>query len=620
MARIWQCGWELNSIAAGVELSTTSGTASVQSTTVRTGGFAGRTNPAAATGFFRYHAFAANQSSIGYQRVYLRIATLPAANTTVMRFLDIANATCAQIRLTATGTLVLLDAAGTAVGSASAALSTGTWYRVELKCDASTSPGSVDARIDGVSFASGVNNIQSPWARVIVGPVITATCDLFWDDWALNDASGSTQTSWPGDGKILHLVPTGDGDNHAWSNTANAAGSATNWQLVDEVPPNDATDLVQTGTLNTEDMYALTDSGIGASDTVNVVMVGARLRNNVADAATAAKVQVKKTSAGTIAQGTDIIPNSTTWATNAPAEPRNYTLITTADPNSAAWTQATLDSMQAGAKLTVAGTNRIQVTALWVSADYTPSSSTPVSSSDTASGAESATLAAAASSSDAGVASEAGTLDAATTAADTAIAIEAASLATAAGDADAGGSAEAASVAAAITYADTAIATDQVTGLGAAISDTAGSSDTAIVAVSIAGGDAATAVESATADTGGGSVPLSAADTVGAIETAAVVVEITAADVAGVVESATLITHLAAIDTVTAADAGILTATLLDTQATQVTEAAYAATDATTPGTIRPRAATGAAMSDRTSTVAVLRARTAPAATIRGTS
>lgn len=375
MARIWQCGFELNSITAGVEFSNVTGTATVQTGTVRTGTYAGRTNPAAATGFFRYHAFAANQSTAGCQRAYMRIATLPAANTTVMRFLDIANATCAQLRLTATGTLVLLDAAGTPVGSASAALSTNTWYRIELQCDASTSPGSVAGRVDGVSFASGANSVQSPWARIVIGPVITATCDLLWDDWALNDASGSVQTSFPGDGKILHLVPNGDGDNHAWANTANGAGASTNWQLVDEAPPNDATDLVQTGTLNTEDMYALTDSGIGAGDTVNTVMVGVRLRNNTADATTAAKVQVKKTSAGTIAQGTAIVPNTATFFTNAPAEPRNYTLITTADPDSAAWTQATLDSMQAGAKLTVAGTNRIQVTALWASVDYTPSTS-----------------------------------------------------------------------------------------------------------------------------------------------------------------------------------------------------------------------------------------------------
>lgn len=372
MARLWQSGFELNSTTTDVEFSNIT-TATIQTTTVRTGTYALRTNPAAATAFARYHVATSNLSTVAYQRVYVRIAALPGANATVMRFVDVANNACAQVRLTAAGTLVLMDAGSTPVGSASAALSLNTWYRLELGLDASTSPGSVEARLDGVSFASGANNIQSPWARVLVGPVVAATMDAVWDDWAVNDSSGSAQTSWPGAGQILHLVPTAAGDANAWNNTANAAGSTANFGLVDEVPPNDATDMVQTGTLNAEDSYNLANSGIGAGDTVNVVMVGLRFSNNTADAAAAVRAQIKKTSGGTIAQGSAIVPNTTTWSSNAPAQPRNYTLITYADPDGAAWTQGTLDSAQAGVKLTAAGTQRVRVTAVWVSVDYTPS-------------------------------------------------------------------------------------------------------------------------------------------------------------------------------------------------------------------------------------------------------
>lgn len=377
MARLWQSGFELNSTTTDVEFSNITGAGTtIQTTTVRTGTYALRCNPSAATGFVRYHVFTSNQSIVAYQRVYMRIATLPGANTTIMRFLDVANSPCAQIRITSTGTLILLDAAGNAVGSASSVLSTGQWYRIELGLDASTNPGTVEAKIDGTSFASGNNSAQAPWGRVLVGPVVSATMDAYFDDWAVNDSSGSAQNSWCGDGHILHLAPNGDGDAHGWNNTSNAAGSSTNWQLVDEVPPNDTTDLVQTGTANTEDMYALTDSGIGAGDTVNVVMVGLRLRNNTADTIAAVKAQIKKGGGGTIAQGSAIVPNSTTFGTNASAQPRNYTLITYLDPDGSAWTQSTLDTAQAGIKLTTAGTNRIQVTSVWVSVDYTASSGT----------------------------------------------------------------------------------------------------------------------------------------------------------------------------------------------------------------------------------------------------
>lgn len=372
MARLWQCGFELGSLSTGVEVTATLGTQAISTTTVRTGSRALRVAPTATTGSVRYHVFASNQAAAGFQRVYLNIATLPSATTYILRFLDSSNNATGSIRLTTAGRLQLMTANGNQIGSDSAVLSTGTWYMVELGTDA-TGSGTLEGRLDGASFASGANSSQGAWCRITVGVITTnATTDLFFDDWAINDASGSAQNSWCGAGGILHLIPNGAGDSNGWSNTSNAAGSTSNYTLVDEVPPNDTTDLVQTGTLNATDMYTLTDSGIGASDVVNVAAVGLRLRNNTADAVAAVKAQITKTSAGTIAQGSAIVPNSTAFATNAPAEPRNLSLVTYADPDGAAWTQATLDTAQAGLKLTVANTNRIQVTALWLSVDYAP--------------------------------------------------------------------------------------------------------------------------------------------------------------------------------------------------------------------------------------------------------
>lgn len=373
MARLWQSGFELNSITGDVEFSTISGTASISSTTVRTGGFAGRTNPAAATGFFRQVIFAADSSTVVFFRAYLRIAAAPGASTVVMRISNNLDNACAQLQLTSTRTLILLNAAATQVGSPSAVLSLNQWYRVELKLDASASPGTLDARVDGVSFAAGANSAQSPWRKVIVGPVTAATtCDLFWDDLAVNDTTGTAQNSWPDDGQIINLVPNADGDAHAWGDTTNVAGTTNNFTLVDEVPPNDATDLVQSVTLNAEDMYNVTDPALGSAVRINCVLVGGRHRNNTADATTAFRYQLKKASGGTVQQSASIIPNSTTFTTNANAQPRNYPIVAHNDPDGLPWTVATLTSMQIGQKLTAAGTNRVQVTAVWASVDVTP--------------------------------------------------------------------------------------------------------------------------------------------------------------------------------------------------------------------------------------------------------
>lgn len=377
MARLWQSGAELNSTTTDVEVSTNSGTISISSTTVRSGTYAWRANPSAGTGFYRQVIFATDQSIKGLFRVYLNIASLPGATTRLLSFATAANAPLARIDITSGGLLQLRNSNNVQVGSNSSALNTGQWYMIDLVLDASSNPGSLEGRIDGTSFASGANSSQGSWSRILWGAITTVTCDFFFDDAAMNDTSGSFQNSYPGSGKIIHLRPSAAGDANGFTTqTGGTAGAANNYTRVDEVTPDDATTFNGASLLNLEDLYNVDNSGIGSGDTVNVVMVGGRFRNNVADATSQVKFEVEKTSGGTKTQSATIVPNSTTWRTNAIAAPFNYPITTYQDPDSAAWTQSTLDSMQIGMIMGLIGVNRVDVTMVWACVDYTPSSST----------------------------------------------------------------------------------------------------------------------------------------------------------------------------------------------------------------------------------------------------
>ena len=374
MSRLWHGGAELNSSTDGMEVDTNSGTIAVSTGQVRSGTYAWRANPSAGTGFWRKQISGSDQNKAGYLRVYVYIATLPGATVQLIRFSSTANAHLASIRLTSSGTLTLNGANNTQIGSASSALSTGQWYMLELKCDSTNATGTVDARVDGSSFASGNNSSRGSWARILWGAITpNVTCDIYFDDVALNDASGSAQTSWPASGKLIALRPNAQGDSNQWLQTAGGAGSSTNYQLVDEVTPNDATDYVQSTTLNDTDFYNMSASGIGGSDTVNVVTGHARITNDSADATSAVKVRIEKTGSGTVSEGSAMIPNNTAWVTDGVAATFLPTLILYLDPDGGAWTQTTLDSMQAGIKLTADTANKILVTAVWVYVDYTPS-------------------------------------------------------------------------------------------------------------------------------------------------------------------------------------------------------------------------------------------------------
>lgn len=377
MARIYSTGFELNSTTSGVEADTFS-SVTVSTTNVRSGTYAMRANAVASAPFWRTQVKTADDTTnICYLRFYLYIASATNAVVQIARIVDSGNVQQAVIRLTTGNQLQLCDNTVTQVGSNSSALSANTWYRVELKYNGSTH--ALEAQLEGVSFASGAGGVGSAgWSKVLLGTINgTPTADLYFDDVAINDSTGSFQNSYPGSEKLIALLPNAAGDVNTFAlQTGGTAGSANNYTRVSEVTPDDGTTFNGSSTLNQEDLFNVTDSGIGASDTVNVVHIGVRFRNPLADTAAAIKLEVEKAASGTIGQSAAILPNSTTWRTNATAAPFNYPYTLYQDPDGSAWTQSTLDTMQIGYKLTTGpatGGRSVSVSKVWALVGYTPS-------------------------------------------------------------------------------------------------------------------------------------------------------------------------------------------------------------------------------------------------------
>lgn len=374
MARLATIGFELQSLTAGVEIDSISSTPTIDTTTFRNGGASVRVNGTTISKFVTHQYAGTGLAQNRFFRFYLRIATASSVDAAAFAlFRDGTNGNGMSLRMNTNRTLEMWDEqAGVQRGSDSAALALNTWYRIEMQYNRAAGTG--QAFIDGVQFATGTQSANLDMNVVRFGMIDTATCDLNYDDLAINDSSGSSQTGLPGAGNVIRLTPNGAGDANAWLNTAGGAGDANNYTLVDETTPDDATTMVQSGILNSEDLYNCTDSGIGAGDTVNVVHIVGRFRNNTADTLTAFKFEIEKTTGGTKAQSASIVPNSTTWKTNAIAAPINPPITLYNDPDGNPWTQATLDSIQIGQIDAVVNVNRAQVTLVCAMVDYTPAS------------------------------------------------------------------------------------------------------------------------------------------------------------------------------------------------------------------------------------------------------
>lgn len=376
MARQWTCGFELQSFTAGIEVDTNSGTPTISTTTVRSGAASMRVNGTSVSKFFTQQFLATASTTNKFVRFYFRIASASGTDAVAFALLrDGANGNGPSLRVNIANTLELWDEqAAVQRGSDSAALSTNTWYRIELSYIRST--GVITAYIDGVQFATGACTANMSMDTFRLGMIDTATCDFFYDDVAINDSSGASQTGLPGAGNVIRLSPNAAGDSNGFLvQVGGTAGSTNNFTRVNETTPDDATTYNGAALLNAEDLFNVTNSGIGATDTVNVVSVGVRFADITgADATAAFKIEVEKTGSGTKTQSGAILPNSTTWRSNVPGAtlPKTYPLITYTDPDGAAWTQATLDTMQIGYTQTATNVQTVAISTIWTYVDYTP--------------------------------------------------------------------------------------------------------------------------------------------------------------------------------------------------------------------------------------------------------
>lgn len=400
-ARLYTTGFELQSNTSGIEF-TTNGltTGGVQTATKRSGSASMRINATGAESSWIMQQFrSADGSGKGWMRAYINIADCPAStNFDVASFWSSTVDRVAGIEINSSCQLIVTDDAGSTVGSASSALSTGSWYCVELEYTPGTGTavygGYVGpANTDTVSgcvgestanaFARTTSGTGANFARTYIGTAQTSdsSYDVYIDDIAINDTTGSSQTGNPDAGKIVYLRPNASGDS-APSGCGNTSpcGDSNEWNRIDEVTPNDATDFIDMDTAINADFNMDNSStpGIGSSDTITLVDVGIRIREE-ASAATSYALRIKSASGGTVTSTTAADIGTTAWRTNPTGGNNNMLnrLVSYTDPTTGtAWTPTgtnSLDNMQLGVGMTT-GTAGFDVSALWAEIEYVPAS------------------------------------------------------------------------------------------------------------------------------------------------------------------------------------------------------------------------------------------------------
>jgi hypothetical protein len=398
MARIWSSGFELQSVASGMEWhpdgTGPAGTPTIDTTTVRSGLASLRlTSPSSGVVKGLSHRVSVFTNGVAYfGRVYLYIASLPNVETAFAGFGGAAEANLLALTLDTAGRVHYHTGSGgsrqTLTGTT--VLGTAQWHRIEwkLKRHATTPNAGADElayQINGASEGSTTAfSVSTVPTRFLVGLNLhgnfnTATsADLYVDDCAFNDDTGSAQTSYPGAGSIVHLNVNGAGE---FAQTVTlTTGEANAWQAIDEAPtPDDATSY-----------FTLTDNatnwtGVGSRAafavesmpaspaSVTLMEIGVRFSNDSASASNYA-LSVQTSNGGT--KATDVTNTAFNtgvgvWATHKTGGLRVPPFVAYADPDAAAWTETSINALQLLIRATDANPD-IFISKMWALVEYVP--------------------------------------------------------------------------------------------------------------------------------------------------------------------------------------------------------------------------------------------------------
>lgn len=383
MARRVQTGFEANNLtASAAESVAISAGVVIETTIVRTGTYSvkmptGAERKIGVTGIsnaFNGTGVVFPTATEHYWRAYIYLTGDPTTARVIMN--DFANGSA--LRLNTDRTLTSMVLGGATFETSVATVTTNQWVRVELHVkratNVSSADGIVQARIDGTLILDKSNcQTGKTVSDAAVAPDMdcgphsgSLGVDIYFDDMACNDISGSINNSWVGAGGVVNLSPSSDTATINWV----AQNGGSHFSEIDDLPGTiDTTTYIKnTAKTNPEDRwnFADTPSAISSGDTINGIMFGVQ-GGGTGTTSRSAKFQVRDAS-NNVSDGFTVDWGINGFETVWPILVREQTW----EGTPAALTKSYLDGMMGAVIQTDTTGREVRVTAVWASIDFTP--------------------------------------------------------------------------------------------------------------------------------------------------------------------------------------------------------------------------------------------------------
>lgn len=245
---VWCCGFECAGSFGLGHLAGDNGSASISTTTFKSGLRALRINPTAAAQGISPTVTSSNHF---VARVYIRFASLPTA--TVELFYAIVNGVACGAYFNSSDSKIYAGRATGTLGATGVTVTTGVWYRLDVRVNASANPWTIDVQVNGTACGQVTNGVAANgYTQFTLGNSVTScSADYFFDDLIISQTTGDYPF---GDGYVLSYIPNADGThNVAGANDFERSGTGTDitnattdaYQLIDDRPlPSSVADYI----------------------------------------------------------------------------------------------------------------------------------------------------------------------------------------------------------------------------------------------------------------------------------------------------------------------------------------------------------------------------------------
>lgn len=236
---VFTCGFECGVFVSGTHfVNSSNASINTNASFVNNGARSLKVNPTAATGAAAIVAGQLPATFIYVMRFYVSYSSLPTANVCVG---GTNNTNQPGAYFKSSDSKIYAGMSGS-LGATGVSITSGTWYRIDIKVNATSNPWTVDVQVNGVSCSQFTNAVAGagPTALVLGEVVTNSSFDAYYDDVLISQTSADYPI---GAGYVNHFTFTSDG-------THNVAGA------------ND----FERGTLGTDILNATTDAYLLVDD------------------------------------------------------------------------------------------------------------------------------------------------------------------------------------------------------------------------------------------------------------------------------------------------------------------------------------------------------------------